>query len=71
MVVNASPVGYKPIGGSIHPSDYVQQICTALAKRNIDVLLICETKRHHSKRATQQHIAMKEKARVKSIFMHI
>ena len=62
VIVDASLLGYKVLGGSIgvHASDYVFGIFTALAKRNIDVLIICEVKRHHSKRASQQQIAAKE-----------
>ena len=61
VVVDASLLGYKVLGSNnVHASDYVWGICTALAKRNIDVLIICETKRHHSKRASQQRIAAKE-----------
>ena len=62
VVVDASLLGYKVLGSNnVHASDYVWGICTALATRNIDVLIICETKRHHSKRASQQRIAAKER----------
>lgn len=62
VVVDASLLGYKVLGSNnVHASDYVWGICTALATRNIDVLIIRETKRHHSKRASQQRIAAKER----------
>jgi hypothetical protein len=61
VVVDASLLGYKVLrSNNVHSSDYVWGICTALATRNIDVLIICETKRHHSKQASQQRIAAKE-----------
>ena len=64
IVVDASLLGYQALGGSIHTSNYVWQICAAFAERNIDVLIICEEKRHHSKRASQHQIAARERAKV-------
>ena len=50
VTIDASLIGYKYLGTSLHPSNGVHLICTALANRNIDVLIVCDPPtRHHSK----------------------
>jgi hypothetical protein len=61
VTVDASLVAYKHLGTSLHPSDSVIIISTALAKRNVDVYIICDPPtRHHSKRAHHQRVGKKE-----------
>jgi len=66
VTIDASLIGYKYLGTSLHPSNGVHLICAALANRNIDVLIVCDPPtRHHSKRAHHQRIGKKEAARLK------
>jgi hypothetical protein len=66
VTIDASLIGYKYLGTSLHPSDGVFFICSALANRNIDVLIMCDPPtRHHSKRAHHQRVGKKEKDRLK------
>lgn len=66
VTIDASLIGYKFLGNSLHPSDGVLIICRALANRNIDVLIICDPPtRHHSKRAHHQRVGKKEKDKLK------
>ena len=65
VTIDASLLGYKFLGTSLHPSNGVFLVCTILASRNIDVLLICDPPtRHHSKRAHQLRVGKKEKAKL-------
>ena len=66
VTIDASLIGYKYLGTSLHPSDGVYLICSALANRNIDVLIMCDPPtRHHSKRAHHQRVGKKEKDKLK------
>jgi hypothetical protein len=61
VTVDASLIAYKHLGTSLHPSDSVFVISAALAKRNVDVYIICDPPtRHHSKRAHHQRVGKKE-----------
>ena len=61
VTIDASLIAYKHIATSLHPSDSVFIISTTLAKRNVDVLIICDPPtRHHSKRAHHQRVGKKE-----------
>jgi hypothetical protein len=66
VTIDASLIGYKYLGTSLHPSNGVHIICTALANRNIDVLIVCDPPtRHHSKRAYYQRVGKNEMERLK------
>ena len=70
VTIDASLIGYKYLGTSLHPSDGVHLICRALANRNIDVLIMCDPPtRHHSKRAHHQRVGKKEKDRLKLMLL--
>ena len=65
VTIDASLIGYKYLGASLHPSDGVYLISSALANWNIDVLIICDPPtRHHSKRAHHQRVGKKERDRL-------
>ncbi len=62
VTIDASFIGYKFLGYSLHPSDLFHIICRELANRSIDVLIICDPPtRHHSKQAHHQQVGIKEK----------
>ena len=66
VTIDASLIGFKFVGNSLHPSDGVYTICHAMANRNIDVLIMCDPPtRHHSKRAHYQRIGKREKDKLK------
>ena len=72
VTVDASLIAYKYLTSSLHPSDSVFLISTALAKRNIDVLIICDPPRgHHSKRAHHQRVGRKEINKLKLMLCRI
>lgn len=65
VTMDASLLGYKQLGTSLHPSDGVYLICNALANRSVDVIIVCDPPtRHHSKRAHHQRVGRKEKDRL-------
>ena len=72
VTMDASLIGYKFLGTNLHPSNGVHLIATALAIRNIDVLIVCDPPtRHHSKRAHQQRVGKKETERLKLMLLRI
>ncbi len=70
VTTNASLIGYKYLGTSLHPSNEVYFICYALANWNIDVLIMCNPQtRHYSKRAHHQRVGKKEKDMLKLVML--
>ena len=61
VTIDASLLAYKYLGTTLHPSDSISFISNVLAKRNVDVHIICDPPaRHHSKRAHHQRVGKKE-----------
>lgn len=72
VTIDASLIGYKYLTSSLHPSDSVFLISRALAKRNIDVLIICDPPtRHHSKRAHHQRVGRMERNKLQLMIRRI
>ena len=68
VTIDASLLAYKYLSTTLHPSDSISLISTALAKRNVDVLITCDPpERHHSKRAHHQRVGKKEIAKLKLV----
>jgi hypothetical protein len=68
VTVDASLLAYKHLGTSLHPSDSVLIISTALANCKVDVFIICDPPtRHHSKRAHHQRVGEKETSKLQLI----
>lgn len=72
VTIDASLIAYKFLGTTLHPSDGVFIISTALANRNIDVLIICDPPtRHHSKRAHHQRVGKRESTKLRLMLCRI
>ena len=61
VTIDASLLAYKYLGTTLHPSDSIFFISKVMAKRNVDVLIICDPPAcHHLKRAHHQRVGKKE-----------
>ena len=54
VVIDANPVGYSFIFKAVGPARAVVSIATEFVDTGIDVIIVCDKKRHYSKRTTIQ-----------------
>jgi hypothetical protein len=66
VVIDASLVGFKYVGTSTTPGTGVVTVAQAFTDKNIDVIIVLDGGRHHSKRATWKRSGEREAARIRA-----
>jgi hypothetical protein len=66
VVIDASLVGFKYVGTSTTPATGVVTVAQAFTDKNIDVIIVLDGGRHHSKRAIWKRSGEREAARIRA-----